>query len=756
MTFLLYFISVRIKPLPSLFIPVFWLLGLSVQGAEGSFSLCSQPPEQTSIQAPTPLDPNTPAEFTADRAKRDESGMATLEGEVQMIRGPQTVDADKLRYDETNKHVFASGNVRAEDGQMVITSEEAELHLDTEYAKTRDARYAYKPLHARGSAGTIERTSKDFVRLEDTTYTTCEEDDEAWKLSADKIELDKQSGAGIGRDVTVKFKGVPIFYTPWIRFPIDDRRKSGFLTPKVGNSSDSGFELETPYYWNMAPNRDAIFAPRWLADRGVQLKSQLRYLYEKSVGQIGLEFLDDSEFNDDRYLVSLDHVTYFTPKIELDLLYNNVSDDNYFEDLGDGLGLTSTQNIERRGDLRYRGDNWTFLSRAQSFETVDDSILREDEPYKRIPQVRLDGDYYNLPAGFDFISNNEWVSFEHDDRIDGSRLHLGIELERPFEGAGFFVRPAARLTHTEYDLNRRDSLDDKPSRSLPSFNLDAGLIFESDVNKTENILTFEPRLYYLHTPFRNQDDIPDFDSAEFEFGYEQLFRNNRFSGTDRIGDADQLSVGVTTRMLDLESGEEKLRASLGRIYYFRDRKVTLPDEPIETDSSSQIAGELKIGLSDRWNAYASALWDTHDDQTDRNSLRLQYLSENDFIFNVSYRYRSRDLEPIDSLTGQRNSLEQTDMSLVLPLNENWRTVARWNYNLQEDRNLDLLGGVEYDTCCWKLRLVGRRFNQNIDGDYNNSIQLQLVLKGLGQIGSPIDDLLEQNIRGYDDRDYEYF
>jgi len=732
-----------------------YLSALSVLAAEEPYAHCEGSPIPPASQRATSIDPNTPVEFIADRAKRDENGVVTLEGAVQMTRGSQTIDADSLRYDDNSKSVYASGNVRTEDDQLIIESQEVELNLNTDYAKSNSATYHYKPLHARGSADSIERTSTDFVRLKNTTYTTCEEGDRSWELSADEIELDKTSGSGIGRNVLVKFKGVPIFYTPWIRFPIDDQRKTGFLTPTVGNSSNSGFELETPWYWNIAPNRDAILTPRLLTDRGLQLKPSFRYLNKKSFGQLGLEYLDDHEFDDGRYLASFEHTSHFTPKMELDLLYNKASDENYFEDLGDGLGLSSTQNIERRGDLHYRGKHWQFLARVQSFQVVDESLPNIDKPFKRLPQIKLNGDYYSLPGGFDFSSESEWTSFEHDSRIDGDRLHLGIELERPFEGTGYFIRPGARFTHTEYDLNRKDGLDDEPSRSLPSAHLDAGLIFERNLKISANIQTLEPRLYYLHTPFRNQTDIPIFDTTEYEFGFEQLFRDDRFSGSDRVGDADRLSLGLTTRVLDPDDGKEKLRASLGRIFYFKDRKVVLPDERAEREKSSEVAAELKIGLSDRWEAIASALYDTHDDHTERNSARLQYRSENDFILNMSYRYRRRDIEPIDSLTNRRSSLEQSDISMVLPINDNWRTVARWNYNLQEKRDLELLAGVEYDTCCWKVRLVGRRYNQNADGDYNNSIEIQLVLKGLAQIGSQIGELLERGIRGYDDRDDQY-
>jgi len=752
-------ISKLIKPIFRL-ICIYCLVSLAHADDELPGS-CKRAPEPDANQVLTPIDPNTPAEFTADRAKRDENGVATLEGSVHMIRNSQTVDADTVKYDEKQKKVYAQGNVVAEDQQLLIQSDAAELHLNTDYAKSSTADYKYKPQHARGSAETIERTSTDFIRFENTTYTTCEEGNEAWKLSADKVELNKASGAGIGRNVLVKFKGVPVFYTPWIRFPIDDRRKTGFLTPVIGTSNDSGFDLETPFYWNIAPNRDAIISPRILSDRGLQLKTDFRYLNEKSFGHIGGEYLDDSEENDDRFLLALEHTSHFTERLQLNLLYNQVSDENYFEDLGDSLGTSSTQNIEQHANLSYFTKHWNFLARAQDFQVVDDSLISIDEPFERLPQIRIDGNYARLPGGFDLRSENEWVSFEHDEQTDGDRLHVGLELERPFEGIAYFVRPGVRFTHTEYDLNQTaldESLgfDDTPSRSLPSAHIDAGLVFERNLKAANHVQTLEPRVYYLHTPFRDQDDFPLFDTTELEFGFDQLFRDDRFSGFDRIGDADRLSLGITTRVVDLDSGKEKLRASLGRIIHFRDRNVTLPGGIIDDEDSSEVAAELQISLSDRWDAVASALYDTHDDHTERNSVRFQYRGKNDFIFNAAYRYRRRDIEIIDPISGELESLEQSDFSMVLPINEQWRAVSRWNYDLQEQRNLEQLVGVEYDTCCWKLRVAGRRFRQDTDANFNNTIELQLVLKGLGQIGSSVGEFLERGIRGYEDRDDEFF
>ena len=708
-------------------------------------------PEGTSLP-----NPDTPVQLSADRIERDGSGTVTLQGAVQITRGSQMLNADLLRYQENDQTVDAHGNVRMEDDEWTVESTEAQLNLDTGYLMSNSVTYQYKPSNARGKADSVERTSKDFAYLENTTYTTCAEGDNSWELTASVLEIDRTSGDGVGKDVTARFMGLPVFYVPWIRFPIDDTRKSGFLAPTFSNSSDSGLALETPWYWNIAPNQDAILTPRLLTDRGLHLKSSYRYLNSKGQSQVGVEYLDDHEFKDDRYLASIEYQGSLGPGIELDILYNRASDKMYFEDLGDGLGLSSTQYIEQFGRLSYLGQHWELTGLMQGFQVVDPSLINVEEPFKRLPQLELKGNYSSIPGGLDLITENEWVRFQHDDKIDGERLHFEVAIERPFESAAYFVRPGIRLAHTRYDLHRKDGLDNDPTRSVPSIYLDAGLKFEKDLKKSGDIQSLEPRIHYLHTPYRNQIEIPLFDTKEYEFGFEQLFRNTRFSGRDRIGEADRLSVGVTSRILNAKNGKEKLQASIGRTFYFRDRKTWKPDVPDELDQSSEVAAELKLGLSERWKAIGSILLDTHNDRTQRNSIRFHYRDENSLLLNLAYRYRHRSTEPVDPVTNRQRSLEQSDVSLVLPLSNHWRSVTRWNYDLQNKRNLELLAGIEYETCCWKLRLAGRRYSQNVSKDYNNSIEFQLVLKGLGQIGSPLGELLKRGVRGYDDRDDQYF
>ncbi|MDW3095642.1 MAG: LPS assembly protein LptD [Gammaproteobacteria bacterium] len=686
---------------------------------------CGRQPSQHKTTA----NPSSP-DFVSDESRR-----------VHLFRIDQDVHADRVQYSEKEKKAVATGNVLLRDPDLDITSERVDYWTEDETAKAENVRYWYHPSHGSGTADKAERVSQDVIKLENATYSSCDFEDRDWELKAGKATLDRQKGVGTAKNVTAKFKGVPFFYTPWMSFPLNNERKTGFLAPVFGRSSNSGIDIETPFYWNIAPHRDALFTPRYLSKRGVQLSGNGRYLNDNNYGELNVQFLDDRDFDDERYLVSFEHQHFFNNHFRADLLYNNASDDDYFEDLGDSIGVTSTQRLERRGDLWYSanhfGGNWNGLVRLQQYQIVDDESLPIDDPYKRLPQILLTNSFGDLPAGIEFSSSNEWVAFDHDDRVDGNRLHLSTEISRPWTTPGFFFKPSMRLMHTSYDLSSSDGNND-PTRTLPSFSLDGGLIFERDITNSHRRQTLEPRLYYLYTPERNQSDIPLFDTGEYEFSFAQLFRNDRFTGRDRVADANQLTAAITSRYLNQNTGEELLRASLGQIFFFEDREVTLNNTEDDDDSYSNLAGELKIDFHDRWEAIAAALWDPQEEEFNRTNTRIQYRSANNFIFNIGHRFR-------------RDDFSQSDISFIYPISEQWRAVGRWNYDFKDNRDLDLLGGLEYDTCCWKLSFAARRFTNDSEGDYNNSIEIQLTLKGLTSLGSPLTEQLQRNIRGYEDR-----
>ena len=663
---------------------------------------------------------------------------------VHLFRLDQDVHADQVQYSTKERKAIATGNVLLRDPDLEITSERIDYWVDSETAKASDVRYWYFPSHGSGTADSVERVSKEVVKLENTTYSTCDFEDRDWEMKAEKVTLDREKSVGTARNVTAKFKGVPFFYTPWINFPLDNERKTGFLAPVFGRSSNSGLSLATPFYWNIAPNRDALITPRWLSKRGMQFNGGARYLNPTNFGEVNLQFLDDNEADgENRYLIALEHEQRFNKQLRTELLYNKVSDDQYFEDLADTLGLSSTQRLERRGDLRYRnshfGGTWNGILRLQQFQIVDDTRPSFDDPYKRLPQFVIGNSFRNLPVGLEFTSRSEWVAFEHDDRLDGKRLNLGVELSRPWKTPGYFIEPSARLMHTSYSLSDTDpGVNDDPSRTLPSFSLDSGLILERELSDRKVRQTLEPRLFYLFTPDRNHDDIPLFDTGEYEFSFSQLFRKDRFTGADRVADANQLTAALSTRILEQHSGRELFRASIGQIFYFEDLDVTLNNTEAVEDNTSNIAAELLIGFSDRWEAVASALYDPQEDQYNRSSFRFQYQTPRNFVFNIGHRFRRADFS-------------QSDISFIYPISNQWRAVGRWAYDFRDDRDLAILGGLEYDTCCWKLRFAARRFTNDSEGDYNNSIEIQLTLKGLTSLGSPLVEQLERSIRGYEDR-----
>ena len=686
---------------------------------------CGKQPSQ--YKPPTP--PST-AEDVKDDSRR-----------VHLFRIDQDVHADRVQYSEKEKKAIATGNVLLRDPDLDITSERVDYWTEKETAKAENVRYWYHPSHGSGTADQAERVSQDVVKLENTTYSTCDFADRDWELKAEKAKLDREKGVGTAKHVTAKFKGVPFFYTPWMSFPLNNERKTGFLAPVFGRSSNSGIDLETPFYWNIAPHRDALFTPRYLSKRGVQLGGNARYLNDTNFGEVNLQYLDDRDFDDERYLVSIEHEHRITDHLRGDLIYNNASDDDYFEDLGDSIGVSSTRQLERRGDLRYRnshfGGSWSGLLRMQQFQIVDDTSLPVNDPFKRLPQIQVNNSFNNLPLGLEFRSESEWVAFDHDDRVDGDRLHLFTEVSRPWTAPGYFIEPSVRFMHTSYDLSSSAANND-PTRTLPSFSIDGGLIFEREAfsNRVRN--TLEPRLFYLYTPERNHEDIPLFDTGEYEFSFAQLFRTDRFTNADRVSDANQLTAALTTRFINQNSGDEIARASIGQTFFFEDREVSLNNTGDDDDKTSNIAGELQISLTDRWQAIAAALWDPQEDEFNRTNTRLQYRSANNFIFNIGHRFR-------------RNDFSQSDISFIYPISEQWRAVGRWNYDLRDSRDLDLLGGLEYDTCCWKLSFAARRFTNDSEGDYNNSIEIQLTLKGLTSLGSPLTEQLQRNIRGYEDR-----
>lgn len=703
----------------------------------GPFQLAGAPVPKTPTDDP-PRD-TAPTLLQADEAEYT-GQQSHLRGQVQLQRADQRITADELFYDGDTGDVATPSGLRYQAGGFALSANRATLNLDTDTGELDEVQLATREDHARIGAGRMKLEGPDLTRLTDFTYTTCDPGGESWRLRGGEIVLDDVEGFATAYHTRIELGSVPILYLPYLKFPITDRRMTGFLLPTVSSSSENGTELRLPYYINLAPNYDMTLTPRLMSKRGLLLGTQFRYLTTRSGGIAALDWLpSDDEFNnEDRGLLVYDHTSRWSSGWQADVALEYASDRDYLQDLGETLSVSSTTHLENRADLTYRGSLWTFRARAQGYQTIDQAIVPVNEPYRRVPQLTLG---LRQPAAWDGWRtglDSEWVSFDHKLKERGERLDLKPSLSYPLSRPWGFLTPRLSARHTTYDLtDRAPGAPTQPDRSLYLFSLDGGLVFERPVTLGANAFTqtLEPRLYYLRVPFEDQDGLPVFDTTEPDFSFASLFRDNRFSGADRVGDADQLTVALTSRLLDDASGREQLRAGLGQILYFRDRRVQLPGQPVATREKSDLIAELTARLPHHWDATATLQWDPEIDQSTRNSLRLQYRPSNERIFNLAYRF-------------QDNVLEQTDLSLRWPFGARWHGVARWNYSLLNRRDLDTFLGVEYESCCWAVRLVGHRFLNDDDATYNSSVMLQLVLKGLAKFGGSVESVLERGILDY--------
>jgi LPS-assembly protein len=693
--------------------------------------------------------PTTPIDVDAGGLTYNEdTELLELRGGFDLRRGSQRVMADTATYNRRTGDVLTSGETYLEYPGVRILGSGAAVNLESDSGRIPDAHYRFSgSANLRGDASLAELVNPDLTRYSQLTFTSCPPGNNAWSLRASSLELDQVSGRGTARNARLRIKGLPILYTPYLNFPIDDRRKSGFLIPSFGNSDNNGSELILPYYWNIAPNMDATFFPRYMSERGLMLGGELRWLTSMDEGKIQAEVIDDSERESGgtRWALHVEQDGRYFERWRTRLDYNAVSDDEYLEDFGGNLDTTSNRRLLQRGEIAYSGNGWSLLSRAEAFQTVDPAIPPAGRPYGRLPQVlfRLQPKPFGpgLLGGLDA----EYDYFDHNHRVHGQRIALRPTLNWPLRRSYGHLIPSASVQAASYSLVDTDA--DRPSdpgHVIPTFDLDGKLVLERQIGwlGDEALQTIEPRLYYLYTPFRDQSDTPVFDSTELTFGFSNLFRSNRFTGRDRIGDANQLTTALTSRTLKAATGEELFRLSVGQIFYFANRRVQIQG-PEETATTSPYTGELSALLMDNWTGRASFEWDPKedDDPWGRRSVQIQYHSPDNLrLLNLAYRF--------DQGTSEATRYEDTDVSLRLPVGNHVELVGRWLYSLLDDRTTEAFAGIEFGQCCWKLRILGRHFKSSPEDAGTNSVMLQLELAGLGSFGSSVSSFLQEEIYGY--------
>ena len=716
--------------------------------APSAWSVCPPQPRQDFFPESSDSRVQAYTNLTGDIATRSSDGELTLTGDAEAVRADQRIKADRLIYTESDGVVQVQGQVRYDEPQMTMLASDGRIWLDEDRAEFHNTRFRFYERHARGGAATAYLLQPGVSRYEQTTYTTCADDSNVWLLRAGSVTIYDDEGEGVARNARLNVKNVPVLYTPYISFPIDDRRKSGLLPPSFGSSDNSGFELRVPYYFNLAPNYDATLAPRYLQDRGTQLNGEFRYLRSmrggalNQEGVVSVEYLPDDDISgENRSRITIRDTSRFGAHLSTNIDYDRVSDPDYLVDLGDSLSLASITHLQRTFRADYNTGWWDAGLRLDDYQTVDPTIAPQDRPYERLPRLTFNAISPLRPANLEPSIRTEFVRFDQDARVVANRVDLQPALLYPLRRAAFEITPKVGVRHTSYRLDNQDPGQGQHlSRTTPMFSLDNVLFLEREfqLGNRDYVQTLEPRLFYLYVQRQDQEDIPLFDSSTPTFTYRELFEENRFNGADRMGDASQVALAVTTRLIDPGTGAQRARASVGELFYLRDRSVTLDNTEPEQRSRSDIAGELEVMLSRAWNGRADLVWDPIDQNSERANARIQYNPGYRKIANLSYRYL-------------RQEQDQIDASILWPLSPAWQVLGRWYYDIDDTKKLETLVGIEYDSCCWGIRLVGREYLDGDSEETNRAVLLQFVFKGLTRIGSDIESLLEDGILGYTDR-----
>ncbi|MES2070346.1 MAG: LPS-assembly protein LptD [Pseudomonadota bacterium] len=660
---------------------------------------------------------------------------------LEMEKGGTTLKADRGTYRNLEDEVEASGNLRMQRFGDCYNGDAMRLQMDTGIGYIENPVYKLVRNNAQGHAARIDFKSEEHSIISNGTYSTCEGLNPDWYLKADTLNLDTGLDSGIARKAVVYFKDVPILFAPSLSFPLSGARQSGFLPPTFGASSKGGIEFGLPYYYNIAPNRDLTIFPKLIARRGLQVGLEGRYLGETYSGETSVEgLLNDQQTKTDRWSIASIHNQKLLPNLDFSWNVNAASDDDYPSDFSRSITKTAQRLLLRETNLIYYGSFWNLGLRASNYQVLQDPAAPITRPYDRLPQLNLHAEKRDL-MGFDWTLDSSLTRFWHPTMVRGDRAVLNPQLSYPIINPGWFITPKISLHATTYHLDNPDAGQSRDfSRSLPTFSVDSGMVFERKANFFgENITqTLEPRLFYVRTPYRDQSLFPNFDSATADFNFAQIFSENRFTGSDRIGDSNQVTAALISRYIEA-NGEERLRLAVGQRFYFNTQRVALPDA-----AANQSRSDLLLSADGRISKTLSADAALQLSQTERQSVRanygLRWQPETGKVLNAEYRF-------------QRGTLEQLDFSGQWPLARRWYAVARTNYSLQDKKLIEGVAGFEYRADCWSFRFIAQRF-ATATLQSTSAFSFQLELNGLGRFGlgsNPID-VLKKNISGYQSSD----
>lgn len=768
-------------------------LALPAMAAESNedWSLCplrDAVPAFDGVATPVDGDSRTrvqqPTDIEGDALEGSENADTLVQGNVQLRRGDQFLGTDRLVYNQQTGNYRADGSVRYQDSGMRIVAKSAEGNQDADTHTINDL--DYQLMRRRGNGGADRITLKDDSgALFGATYSTCDPGQRAWELRAREIDIDLAKGRGVARNATLRVGRVPVLYVPYFPFPTDDRRQTGLLYPSISNSSRNGFDWRQPIYINLAPNYDATLYPRYMSKRGLQLGGEFRWLYGQGSGTAYGAWMPKDDLpgrRPDRYLRDLagNPIPGATlpdsnrGQFGLNAIHNLngqwygravlgwVSDTHYLEDFSNSLYGVSNYFVTSDVRLVGTGRYWNAGVSADHYQLADYTLTDANLPYDRLP--RLWGHWAQpfgrlLEAGVD----SELVHFRHatyanqTSQFDGSRFDIKPYVAANLDGASWFIHPKLAWRYTAWQLDsnwlqRPPYTTTSPRRSLPIASVDAGMYFDRDFTFRGDryLQTLEPRLFYLRVPYRDQTGIPLFDTGPMTFSWGQLFRDNRYSGPDRQTDANQLTLAATSRFISEADGRERLALSLGRISYFDDSRVFIPnaEAPVAKGKSAWVV-DASFAPSDRWLINGAYQWDPKTRGQDLASLRARYLVGDRGIVNLGYRYRRNTAYNPAVPSDGPDLVRQVDASFLYPVTDNWSVVGRYYYSLLDRKPLEQIAGVQWESCCLAVRAVARRYLRDRSGNLNNALQIEVELKGLGSAGQKTERVLRRAILGYD-------
>ncbi|RWA51189.1 LPS biosynthesis protein [Cupriavidus sp. UYMSc13B] len=698
--------------------------------------------------------PGGPTFIEADRMTGYSERGVELEGHAELRRDGGAIKGDKLTYDQDTDEAFAQGNVRMSRSGTLAVGPEARMKVEANEGYMLSPDYYFQQTGGTGKAERIDFLDKDRSTARHASYTTCSPDNADWYFSANRIDLDNDRQVGVAYGGVLNFFGVPIAAAPAFSFPLNDDRRSGFLAPLMGYSSKSGFDLTTPYYVNIAPNRDLTIYPRLMTERGLQLGGEYRYLGEGYNGRLRAEFLpDDKKTNSNRWAYSVQHNQKLAPGLNAYLNVNRVSDDQYPDDFNRSVSQSTLRQYTQEGGVTYNWQDFTFLARVQKFQT-----LRPSEPsYERVPQ--LNGKYirYDL-GGFDVQVEADYTRFRIPltstgfQQPQGERMYIQPSISYPIVRAGWYVTPKVTFNATQYQMESQDNTPNAQtnfSRVLPTVSLDSGMTFERDAQGISRLFgvnyvqTLEPRLFYVYTPFRDQSLFPLFDTVQSDFGYGQIFSENPFTGYDRVADNNKLTGGLTTRLIEADTGIERFRGTIAQRYDFTGQRVQINGTLADPKAGfSDLLAATTIQMFRGYYLDAGVQYNPDSDRINYGNVALSYRPESRKVINAGYRYR-RPTSVTDN-----TAIDQFEVSSQWPITRRAYGIARFAFDLAASQMVDALAGVEYAADCWVGRVVYQRFRNTTNG-YTGRVFLQVEFRGLSKIGSNPLNILRLNVPGYE-------